>query len=153
MNKLYPGKPNYVGPKSGFFTLLHHQGPLIEWSIDVMERVKYIRTYKSAHERPRLWHIVYVPKKMIPKPVRKAYAKWQKASAEWEKVNTEWQKASAELAEWEKVNTEWEKAYAELEKASAEWRKADDDKLTAYLHKHVKDCKWNGKELVFKEPS
>src|SRR3990167_3630266 len=112
INKLYPGLPDYVGPKSGFFTLLHHHGPPIEWSHDVMERVKYIQKDKAAHERPiRLRHIVYVQKKMIPKPVQKAEAEWQKAEAEW--------------------------------------RKAEAEKLTAYLHKHVKDCRWNGKEIVF----
>ena len=123
INKLYPGLPDYVGPKSGFFTLLHHIGPPIEWSHDVMERVKYIQKDKAAHERPiRLRHIVYVQKKMIPKPVQKADVEWQKAEAEWQK-------------------------------AYAEWQKADAVKLTAYLHKHIKDCRWNGKELVFKEPS
>jgi len=111
-NRLYPGKPDYKGPTAGHFTLLHHQGPLIERSHDVMERVGHIKGDKAESERPvRLRHIVYVPIKMIPKTVRKAYAKWEKAYAKWEK--------------------------------------ADADKLLAYLHKHVKDCRWNGKELVF----
>src|SRR3990167_2950487 len=129
INKLYPGLPDYVGPKSGFFTLLHHHGPPIEWSHDVMERVKYIQKDKAAHERPiRLRHIVYVPKKMIPKPVQKAYAKWQKAYAKWQKARAElekayakWQKARAEL---EKAYAKWQKARAELEKAYAKWHSA-----------------------------
>ena len=105
VNKLYPGKPNYRGPKSGMFTLLHHEGPLVEWSDNVMERVGYIKRYKSENERPiRLRHIVFVPKKMQPKAL-------QKADADWQKVNA--------------------------------------DKLLAYLKKHVKNCKWNGKTLVF----
>jgi len=132
-NRLYPGKPDYKGPTAGHFTLLHHQGPLIERSHDVMERVGHIKGDKAESERPvRLRHIVYVPIKMIPKTVRKAYAKWEKAYAEWEKA----------YAKWEKADAEWEKAYAK-------WEKADADKLLAYLHKHVKDCRWNGKELVF----
>ena len=103
-NRLYPGKPNYRGPTSGYFTLLHHCGPLVEWSDNVMERVEYIKSNKAAHEIPvRLRHIVFVPQ---PKALRKADADWQKAYA---------------------------------------------DKLLAYLHKHVKDCKWDGKEIVFKD--
>src|SRR3990167_8136857 len=143
INKLYPGLPDYVGPKSGFFTLLHHHGPPIEWSHDVMERVKYIQKDKAAHERPiRLRHIVYVQKKMIPKPVQKAEAEWQKAEAEWRKAEAEWRKAEAEWrkadAEWgkaeakrQKAEAEWGKAEAKRQKAEAEWRKADADKLTA----------------------
>ena len=133
MNNLYPGLPDYTGPKSGYFTLLHHEGPLVEWSDDVMERVVYIQREKIAYERPiRLRHIVHVPKEMIPKKVHKAYAKWQKARAEWQKAYAKWQKADAK----------WQKA-------RADWQKADAEKFTAYLHKHVKDCKWNGKEIVF----
>ena len=105
MNKLYPGKPNYTGPKKGMFTLLHHEGPLLEWSDDVMERISYIKREKAERERAiRLRHIVFFPKKLWGKKLQKAYAGWQKAYA---------------------------------------------DKITAYLKRHVKDCKWNGKELVF----
>ena len=117
-NRLYPGKPNYRGPKSGYFTLLHHWGPLVEWSDNVMERVEYIKSNKAAHEIPvRLRHIVFVPQ---PKALQKADADRQKA-------------------------------YADRQKADADWQKAYADKLLAYLHKHVKDCKWDGKEIVFKD--
>ena len=107
MNRLYPGKPNYRGPKKGLFTLLHHSDKLVEWSDNVMERVKYIKSNKAAHEIPiRLRHIVFVPKKMWSEEMKDAYAKWRDAYAK---------------------------------------------RLIAYLHKHVKDCKWNGWEIVFKE--
>ena len=46
---------------------------------------------------------------------------------------------------------EREKAAAERRKAAAEWRKTDADKLLAYLHQHVKDCRWNGKEILFQD--
>jgi Skp family chaperone for outer membrane proteins len=105
-----------------------------------MERVKCINTDKAASERPiRLRHIVHIPKKMIPKPVQKAYAERQKADAEWQKA----------YAEWEKADAKWQKAYAERRKAYAERQKAYAEKLLAYLHKHVKDCRWNGKEIQF----
>ena len=113
-NRLYPGLPAYTGPTVGYFTLLHHEGPLIEWSDNVMERVKYIEERKDANERPiRLRHIVYLPVEMIPKTLQKAYAEWQKADTERQK--------------------------------------ADADKLLAYLHEHIEDCKWDGKELVFED--
>ena len=141
-NRLYPGKPNYKGPTVGYFTLLHHTGPLIEWSDNVMERVKYIEERKDANERPiRLRHIVYLPVEMIPKTLQKAYAEWQKADTEWQKAYTERQKA---YAEWQKADAEWQKADTERQKADA-------DKLLAYLHEHIEDCKWDGKELVFED--
>ena len=112
INRLYPGNPNYRGPRQGYFTLLHHSGPIVEWSNDVMERVVFIKRAKAPHEIPiRLRHIVFVPKKMQPKYVRDAYAKWQDAYAKWQD--------------------------------------ADKEQLLAYLHKHVKDCKWDGKHLRF----
>jgi hypothetical protein len=133
INRLYPGKPDYRGPKKGYFTLLHHGGPLLEWSDDVMERIAYIIAGKPERERAiRLQHIVFFPKKLWGKKLQKAYAEWQKAYAEWRKAAAEWQKAAAE----------WQKAAAERQKAYA-------DKILAYLKKHVKDCRWNGTELVF----
>ena len=119
MNKLYPGLPDYTGPIKGMFTLLHHEGPLLEWSHDVMVRVAYIKREKTPKEIPtRLRHIVHYPDHLIP-------------------------------AEWQKANAEWQKAYAEWQKANAEWEKADWFKILPYLHQHVEDCRWNGKELVF----
>ena len=120
-NNLHPGKPNYTGPATGYFTLLHHKGPLAEWSSDVSERIRYIKTEKATAEIPvRLRHIVYVPGKMIPKILQKADADWQKADAD-------------------------------RRKADADWQKADAEKLTAYLRKHVKNCAWNGHEIVFSD--
>jgi len=156
MNTLYPGLPDYTGPTKGLFTLLHHEGPLLEWSDDVMERIKFINEKKPKHERAiRLRHIVFFPKKLWGKKLQKAYAERKKADAEWEKAYAEREKAYAEWekadAKWEKAYAEWEKADAEWEKADAKWKKADADKILTYLKKHVKDCKWDGSTLVFKE--
>ena len=161
-NRLYPGKPNYRGPKSGYFTLLHHEGPLMEWSANVMERVAYIKTDKHSDERPlRLRHIVFVPKKMQPQAVRDAYAKWQDAYAKSQDADAKWQDAYAKsqdayakwrdvCAKWRDAYAKWRDAYAKWRDAYAKWQDADAQKLLAYLHKHVKNCKWNGKEIVFK---
>ena len=132
-NKRYPGKPKYTGQKSGYFTLLHHQGPIVEWSGNVMERVEYINLEKPEHERAiRLDHIVYVPSSMVPEAVREADAKRREADAKWREADAKWREADAK----------WREAYAK-------WREADAGKLTAYLKRHVKDCRWNGTELLF----
>jgi len=170
MNTLYPGLPDYTGPTKGLFTLLHHEGPLLEWSDDVMERIKFINEKKPEDERAiRLRHIVFFPEKLRGKKMwkadaerqkaytewKKAYTEWKKAYAERQKAYTEWKKAYAERqkadAEWQKAYTKWQKADAEWQKAYAEWKKADADKILTYLKKHVKDCKWDGSTLVFKE--
>ena len=143
INRLYPGNPNYRGPRHGYFTLLHHSGPIVEWSNDVMERVVFIKRAKAPHEIPiRLRHIVFVPKKMQSKYVRDAYAKWQDAYAKW-------QDADAKYAKWQDAYAKWHDAYAKWQDAYAKWQDADKEQLLAYLHKHVKDCKWDGKHLRF----
>jgi hypothetical protein len=50
-------------PRSGNFTLLHHLGPVVEPTHDVMERVKYIVEEKPRREvLTRLQNIHYVSK-------------------------------------------------------------------------------------------
>lgn len=54
------------GPRSGWFTFLHHNGPVVEASDDVMERVEYILGEKpEAEHYTRLRHIHYVPNDML----------------------------------------------------------------------------------------
>ena len=49
------------GPHRGWFTFLHHEGPVLEKSDNVMERVEYIITDKSPTEHyDRLRHIYHV---------------------------------------------------------------------------------------------
>ena len=139
-NKLYPGKPNYTGPTKGFFTLLHHEGPLLEWSDNVMERIDFIRREKAKSEIPvRLRHIVAFPDSAWTPSMQKARAECQEAHAKWYKAEAECQEADAECQE----------AYAKWYKADAECQEAYAKTVSVYLHQHVTDCKWNGKELVF----
>src|SRR3990167_6084522 len=154
-NKLYPGKPNYTGPTKGWFTLLHHEGPLLEWSDNVMERIDFIRREKAKSEIPvRLRHIVAFPDSAWTPSMQKARAKRQKAHAKWYKAEAECQEADAK---WDKAHAKRYKAEAECQEAYAKWYKADADAecqeayaktVSVYLHQHVTDCKWNGKELV-----
>ena len=59
-NTLFPGRPDYTGPTSGRFGLLHHDH-LCEWSYDVMERVAYVRRAKPQNEiATRLHNMIYL---------------------------------------------------------------------------------------------
>ena len=50
------------GPHTGWFTLLHHEGPALEKSHNVIERLDFILKEKPEHERLcRLINIVHVP--------------------------------------------------------------------------------------------
>ena len=60
MNTLFPGRPNYTGPTTGWFGLLHHN-QLFEGSHDVMERVSYVKSCKPAAEISiRLHSMIYL---------------------------------------------------------------------------------------------
>ena len=59
-NTLFPGRPDYIGPTSGWFGLLHHQ-ILFEKSHSVMERVEYVKARKPALEiATRLHNMIYL---------------------------------------------------------------------------------------------
>jgi hypothetical protein len=162
-NKLFPGLPNYIGPKRGMFGLLHHD-TAIKYSHDVTERVEYVKKNKCQHElATRLRAMVYIAPRLLSAEwdkasaeYVKAYAEWAKASAKWAKARAEWAKASAK---WAKARAEYVKAYAEYVKASAKWAKASakwakaraehEPEINALLSRLVPDCPWDGKKMVF----
>ena len=130
LNTLFPGLSNYIGPTLGWFTLLHHEGPLAEWSDNVLERIDYINKHKPKDEIDiRLRHIVYFPKGLFPK-FDKAYLEYDKARSKYEKACSE-----------------YDKARSKYKKASSKY----DKKVLAYLKKHIPDCQWNGRELEFND--
>ena len=63
-NDKFPGRPDYVGPTTGWFGLLHHDR-LFEESHDVMERVDHVGREKGR-EKPkgeiaiRLHNMIYL---------------------------------------------------------------------------------------------
>ena len=60
MNTLFPGRPDYTGPASGVFGLLHHE-TLVETSHDVNERIAYVKRAKPKHEVAiRLYNMIYL---------------------------------------------------------------------------------------------
>ena len=142
INKLFPGRPNYVGPKSGPFALLHHS-ELWEWSHDVTERVDYVQREKPEHEQKiRLHNMIYLGGCAVFKG--KAGADWNKAWVDWNKAGVDWNKAGVDLS---KARVDWNKA-------EANWNKVNpnaDAKILAYIKKHIPNCAWGGKELIFPE--
>ena len=65
-NKIFPGRDNYTGPKSGFFGLLHHD-QVYEKSDNVMERVVYVKENKPQKEIAiRLYNMIYLDPAQVP---------------------------------------------------------------------------------------
>jgi hypothetical protein len=59
-NTLFPGRPDYTGPTTGLFGLLHHE-VLFESSHDVRERVQYVKDNKPPNEvAVRLHNMIYL---------------------------------------------------------------------------------------------
>ena len=153
-NKLFPGRPNYTGPKSGPFGLLHH-GKLWEWSHDVIERVDYVQREKPENERAiRLHNMIFLGGCSVFKG--KSQADYNKACVDWDKTRADYHKAFADLqkvwADWYKVWADLDKAQADYHKVRAAWNRAHPNanaKILAYIRKHIPDCAWNGKELIF----
>lgn len=75
-----------AGPQKGYFSFLHHEGPIIEWSENVMERVDFILLNKNPSEiYTRLRHIYYVPE-TYQEAIATAGKAYQEAIATAEKV-------------------------------------------------------------------
>jgi len=59
-NTLFPGRPDYTGPTSGLFGLLHHD-LLVETSHNIQDRIAYVRRRKNPHEIAiRLYNMIYL---------------------------------------------------------------------------------------------
>src|SRR3990167_2178917 len=110
-----------AGPHSGMFTFLHHKGPIIGQSENVMERIDFILSDKPSSEiLIRLQHIYRLPEN-FQEAIATAEKAYQEAIATAEKAYQE-AKATAE------------KAYQEA--------KATAGKAAIAI---IPNCKWNGK--------
>ena len=145
-------------PQQGWFTLLHHKGPVIEESQNLMERVNYILQNKPESERlTRLRNIYYVRPEQVAEYKRIEQSAWaeykrirQSAWAEYKRIR---QSALAEferieqsaLAEYERIRRS---AWAEFERieqsALAEYELA----LHTWLLSWVPWSSWNGKSIL-----
>jgi len=130
-NTLFPGRPDYTGPRAGMFGLLHHD-KLCESSHDVMERVEYVKTQKPAKEIPtRLHNMIYLGS--CP-----AAAKLALLFADYEA------KRDALFADYRAKRDPLDADYmAKRDALNAE--------IMTYIRKHIPDCAWDGKQLVFPE--
>ena len=126
------------GPHKGWFTLLHHEGPVLEESHDVIERLDFILKEKPEHERlTRLINIVHVP----PTACAKYEKVTQSACAEYKKVT------QPALAEYEKVKqTAWAEYEKVMQSARAECEKV---KQSAFKKLNPRTT-WNGTTIFSK---
>ena len=172
-NALFPGRPNYTGPTSGWFGLLHHS-ELFETSHDVNERVAYVKANKPKREVAlRLHNMAYLGAiastcdKRAPlyadyKAKRAPldadwqakcdalYANWQ---AKCDALYANWQaKCDALYADYEAKRAPLDADYeAKCAPLDADWRAkraALDAGVLAYIRSVMPDCAWNGKKLT-----
>lgn len=132
MNKRYPGRANYTGPKSGFFLLVHHD-LIVGHSHDIYERLEFIDNYKLRNERAWRRHcMVYVRPRELPAEVVEKIAAERKARSVYDHSICAW--------------PVYRKVYYALRTTADEYAK----ELEVLLTKYVPDHTWDGEELVFK---
>ncbi len=135
-NKRYPGRPNYTGPKSGFFLLPFH-ADLVMWMPDIFARLETIDKTKPTNEIAWRRHcMAYVRSNELPLEVTAACVAVEKANAARWRTNAPYGELNAAYS---KARSLWWKVFSIHKK-----------QLTALLTKYVPDHTWNGKELVFK---
>ena len=137
-NTLFPGHRNghgefdYQGPTSGWFSLLHHADDLVEWSDNVMERVRYIVSDKPAREQDiRLRHIVFLGDRGID-----YWAKLAPLDANY-------------AAKYAPLYADYRAKCAPLDADFRAKLAALDAKIIDYIKPLIDGFAWNGKELVF----
>ncbi|HDZ13565.1 hypothetical protein LCGC14_0601770 [marine sediment metagenome] len=140
MNKRYPGRPNYTGPKKGYFLLPYHD-TLVTRMTNIFERLDTIDRTKSKKQISWRRHcIVYVQPSKLPLKVLAACTVYWRAYIAWTKALINHRASFV--------------AYMTRHKAGLALRKilkTHDKELTVLLTKYVPDHTWNGKEIEFKE--
>ena len=164
MNTLFPGRPDYVGPKSGMFAFLHHE-ILCEPSDNVMERVDYVRQHKPPAEiETRLHHMMFLDAALCPAVAKRApldadyEAKRAPLYADYAaKRATRYAHYAAKLAPLDAdyaakrapLYADYEAKRATLYADYAAKRAPLDAEILDYIKAHIPDCSWNGESLVF----
>ena len=126
-----------AGPHEGYFTFVHHQGPVVEYSDNVMERVTDILSGRSDkpewQQYDRLRHIYWLDPVKIP------------AIAQ---VQTLWDAYNAQVkALWDAFDAQ-EKP---LRDACNTQEKPLRDEILVYLRLLIPDCRWDGKTIFGKQ--
>lgn len=147
-NTMFPGRPNYTGPKSGVFGLLHHS-ILCERSHDVMERVYYVRWFKAAAEvKIRLHNMICLddcPAAKKRDALRADYGEklaplYADYNAKLALLYADYQAKRGALNNYEAKR---DALYADYDAKLASL----DAEIVAYIHKHIPNCAWNGRNL------
>ena len=159
-NTLFPGHRNgrgkfdYRGPTSGWFSLLHHADDLVEWSDNVMERVRYIVSDKPAREQDiRLRHIVFLGDRGIDYEARRAplYADYEARRAP---LDADYKARRAPLyadykARRDPLYADYKAKCAPLYADYKARRAPLDAEILTYIKPLIGGFAWNGSELVF----
>src|SRR3990167_3670460 len=131
-------------PTKGNFFLLHHQGPLLEWTNDIWERVEYILTDKPKYERKKRLREIRPVFGRLPEPLIQAGAACEKAAAAYLMARAAYAKARAAYDEaWAAYDEAWA-AYAKARAAYAKARAAYASQLEALHRAECPNSKWNG---------
>jgi hypothetical protein len=143
-NIKFPGRPNYTGPKSGYFAFVHH-GVLFEKSHDIFERLTYVDNKKPANEIDvRRWNMMYLDPVLCPTVAKRATLYADYAA-----------KRALLCADYEaKRATLYADYLAKCDTLDADyWAKRDtlDADILAYIRSEIPDCAWDEKlqSLVF----
>ena len=128
-----------AGPHAGNFTFLHHEGPLLEYSENVIKRIDYILNEKTDSQHyDRLRHIYFIPApadKVYQEARAAAYKVYQEARAAADKAYQEATAAAYKV---------YQEATAPADKVYQEARAPADKKILAL----IPDCAWNGKTIL-----
>ena len=161
-NTMFPGRANYVGPRTGAFGLLHHD-QLYETSHDVMERVAYVKREKPENEiATRLHNMIYLGDCSATAKRDALHTDyWAKCGAL--KADYQAECALLDAGYWAKrapLDVDYRAKYGAL--AADYQAKCDalytdcrakrallDAKIMAYIKLYISDCAWSGEELVF----
>ena len=163
-NTLFPGRPDYVGPTTGWFALLHHD-TLFEGSHNVNERIAYVRSNKPENEVAlRLHNMVYlgavadVCAKCAPLDAdyqAKCAALYTDYQAKRDALDADYRAKRDALDAldadyWAKRDALDADYRAKRDALYADyWAKRDalDAEVLAYVRSVVPDCAWNGTKL------
>lgn len=126
-NTRYPGRPDYTGPKEGFFGFIHHD-QLLEYSRNIDERLDYIDRFKPGHQRAWRRHCMVYLGDVLPEKLIKVGSARIKTEDAYNKAEDAYNKA------WDAYNKA-RHTYA--------------PEVLAILTKLVPDHTWDEKELVF----
>ena len=150
-NTLFPGRPSYAGPTSGWFGFLHHD-KLCESSHNVMERGGYVWRDKPKIELAvRLYNMIYLGGCLTTAKRASLYADYEAKRAS---LYADYEAKRAPLdADYEAkrapLDADYKAKRASLDADYEAKRAPLDAEILAYIRKHIPDCAWNGRELVF----